>query len=161
MEIFFRSYLRQSQRVSNCFTLSRFVVIGNPENKTGCPHRCMVKPIQTCIDLRRNRRQGLRETSSRATIQYTTTALTCPIGCQKCQGLSVNISSNLNRSTHVDRVTVNARRPLRFIKCNVNTKSPKSEEWHINPFFVPNWNMLQQCGTPIPRKRHISMPELR
>ena len=43
-------------------------------------------------------------------------------------GTWVNISNNLNKNTHVDRIVLNANRSLGFVKRNLKTKSPKVRE---------------------------------
>ena len=51
--------------------------------------------------------------------------------------LGVDISSNLNWNTHVDRITANASRSLGFIRRNVKTKSPQIREMAYQSLVRP------------------------
>ena len=51
--------------------------------------------------------------------------------------LWVDISSNLKWNTHVDRITANANRSLRFIRRNVKSKSPKIREMAYQSLVRP------------------------
>ena len=69
--------------------------------------------------------------------------------------MGIDISSNLKWNTHVDRIAANAGMSLGFVKRNIKTKSLKSGKWHTNLLFIPSWSMLQQCGTPIQKKKPV------
>ena len=51
--------------------------------------------------------------------------------------LGVDISSGLTWNSNLDRVTANANRPLGFIQCNIQIKTPKVHEVAYNSLVRP------------------------
>ena len=62
--------------------------------------------------------------------------------------LGVDISSNLSWNTHVNRITSNANRSLRFIKRNIKTKSPQIREAAYQSLVRPRLEYASSAWDP-------------
>ena len=62
--------------------------------------------------------------------------------------LGVDIASNLKWNAHVDRITANANRSLRFIRRNVKTKSPQIREMAYQSLVRPQLEYASAVWDP-------------
>jgi len=61
--------------------------------------------------------------------------------------LGVTISSNLNRSSHINTIPNKAKYSLRFIRRNVKTQNKQLKEAAYRKYVRPRSNIVQPYGT--------------